>query len=225
MPSSPNPADGWNDHRLREIVAVALSLSAVLEDPSNALLFAGDAKPFLADVGLLGEWLAPCEEWSADARTRPQGLNPAILDALFALWKAWQRLDLSQLPAAVAGHCVDHTYPKKLRALFQEAAHHLRNLVRREASQAEDGEASPCLVIKAGEARAAKDEKREDRDGWLYEKCRQLVPYKAILGELNKIARENGWDPVTSIQAIRQAAQRYAERHRLPPPPARQESL
>jgi hypothetical protein len=142
MPSSPNTPDAWSGHPVRQIRAAALSVSSVLENPSEALPFAADVKAFLADVEHLEEGLAPCEQWSADARTRPQGMSPALLDALFALWMALQRLDLHQLPGALSWKCADDSCPKPLRARFQQAAHHLDDLVRRQASQ--DEKKSPC---------------------------------------------------------------------------------
>ncbi len=75
----------------------------------------------------------------------------------------------------------------------------------------------------ATDTRVIRDKKREARDRWLYQRCCQRTPYKTILSELKKIAPRRGWDPLDSIQAIRTAAHRYAERQGRPPPPRRQD--
>jgi hypothetical protein len=68
-----------------------------------------------------------------------------------------------------------------------------------------------------------REREREARDRWVYK--RVLDPkatYKAILGELKRLSEKHGWPRVTSLQRIPQIAREYAEVHRLPLPPPRQ---
>ena len=60
----------------------------------------------------------------------------------------------------------------------------------------------------------------EDRDQWLYKQCYNMIPHKNIISRLKQ--NTEGWGHITSVQGIRAAAVRYAERHDLPHPPHRQ---
>jgi hypothetical protein len=57
------------------------------------------------------------------------------------------------------------------------------------------------------------------RDKWLYEQCCKLVIYSSIVRAL---AKKKKWEPIESIQGIKNAANRYAEAHALPVIPSRQ---
>jgi len=57
------------------------------------------------------------------------------------------------------------------------------------------------------------------RDKWIYQKCVALVPYASIVRQLKEKAK---WELIDSIQGIKLAAKRYAERNCLPPIPSRQ---
>lgn len=67
----------------------------------------------------------------------------------------------------------------------------------------------------------------EERDRWLYELCCRGVLHGAIRHQLDeRIAASlrnsaEAWEPISTIEGIRRAARRYAERHELTPPPAR----
>jgi hypothetical protein len=65
------------------------------------------------------------------------------------------------------------------------------------------------------------DERSEARDRWIYELCQQNVAYDTIASRLRREHPE--WRKITSKQGILQAAQRYAEKHCLNPPPRRQD--
>jgi hypothetical protein len=60
----------------------------------------------------------------------------------------------------------------------------------------------------------------EDRDGWLYEQCCQLIRYSRIMEQLAH--RWPADEAIQSIQGIKRAANRYARTHHLPPIPSRQ---
>lgn len=61
----------------------------------------------------------------------------------------------------------------------------------------------------------------EARNRWIYEQCHKGVPYTTISIQLK--TKPKTWDRIESQQGIVQAAQRYAKRHKLPPPPRRLE--
>ena len=61
---------------------------------------------------------------------------------------------------------------------------------------------------------------RECRDKWIYGECMKGTPYQTIAIRLKKKPKK--WPPVGSVNGIKAAAIRYAERHSLPKPPARQ---
>lgn len=66
-----------------------------------------------------------------------------------------------------------------------------------------------------------RDRHLEARDKWIYEQTFNGVPYDTIRLELkNKPIR---WRRISSKQGIQSAARRYAKRHNLAEPPARQE--
>ena len=56
------------------------------------------------------------------------------------------------------------------------------------------------------------------RDRWIYDECCNGTAYKTIRAELE---RHPEWDELLTVQAVHQAARRYADRNRLPRPPAR----
>lgn len=61
-----------------------------------------------------------------------------------------------------------------------------------------------------------------DRDQWIYEACLAGKAYASIVLELKKhCAANDSWNPLHSVQAIRQAANRHAKRNQLQPPPNR----
>ena len=62
------------------------------------------------------------------------------------------------------------------------------------------------------------DEATEARNKWVYEECIKLTPYKTIIAQL---AKRTEWEPLTTISSVKRAANAYAKRHNLPPPPAR----
>ncbi len=71
--------------------------------------------------------------------------------------------------------------------------------------------------------RAERDEESEARARWVYDKCKDTsITLKEILAEFRTVAGERGWKIVGTINGIRDIAKRYAQRHSLPPPPARQ---
>ncbi len=61
---------------------------------------------------------------------------------------------------------------------------------------------------------------KEQRDKWIYGECMKGTPYKTIAIRLNKKPKK--WSRIESVNGIKMAAKRYAERHSLPMPPARQ---
>lgn len=75
-----------------------------------------------------------------------------------------------------------------------------------------------------GETEGKQSLDRDGRDGWIYAKCCERVVYKNIKRELNELAPSKGWLKISTIQGIRAAAKRFAERHNLPLPPSRHET-
>ena len=61
---------------------------------------------------------------------------------------------------------------------------------------------------------------KEQRDKWLYDECVKGTPYQAIAIRLKK--KPEKWTRIESVNGIKMAAQRYAERNSLPRPSARQ---
>jgi len=59
----------------------------------------------------------------------------------------------------------------------------------------------------------------DERDKWLYEQCCKLVKYETIISRLSKKTK---WEPIDTPQGIKDAANRYADRHNLPSIPFRQ---
>lgn len=65
------------------------------------------------------------------------------------------------------------------------------------------------------------DAATEARNKWIYDSCVKLTSYTTILYELEAKARLNGWDLITSIPGLKRAANSYAKRKQLTPPPLR----
>jgi hypothetical protein len=63
----------------------------------------------------------------------------------------------------------------------------------------------------------------DPRDEWIYEQCNSLIRYERIVQKLRKLATERDWERISSIQGIKFAANRYADRHQLPRIPPRQQ--
>lgn len=63
-----------------------------------------------------------------------------------------------------------------------------------------------------------RDQSTEERDQWIYEKCCSGTPYKIILSELKNIKK---WQPIGTVQGIRDRSKEHAKRHNLPAHPPR----
>jgi hypothetical protein len=61
----------------------------------------------------------------------------------------------------------------------------------------------------------------EDRDRWIYERLWAGLAYKEVLSQLKDEGPKQDWGPVTSTQALRGAAKKYARRKHLPEIPSR----
>src|SRR5207248_3084729 len=76
-----------------------------------------------------------------------------------------------------------------------------------------------------GKATGPKPGVNDDRDQWIYNELKKTGaerrPLETIRLELNKMAKAQKWEEMDSVQGLRQAAIRYAERKRLPPLPKR----
>jgi hypothetical protein len=83
---------------------------------------------------------------------------------------------------------------------------------------------APRQQEKRQPAKAARDSKMEARDKWLYQQVRKgkEKPLDQIVAELKRIAPQRKWRIIATVQGIRNAAIKYAERHGLPPPQPRQ---
>ena len=61
----------------------------------------------------------------------------------------------------------------------------------------------------------------EDRDRWIYERLCAGLGYKEVLSQLEAESTTQEWAPLTSTQALRYAAKKYARRKQLPEIPSR----
>jgi hypothetical protein len=85
-----------------------------------------------------------------------------------------------------------------------------------------DGLAEAPTAKKKRTSKIARDKKLEARDRWLYKQCCNGVPYKDVKSQLKEKCRQKGWAVLDSVQGIRNAANTFAKRHKLPAPPRRQ---
>jgi hypothetical protein len=68
-----------------------------------------------------------------------------------------------------------------------------------------------------------KSEKSSERAKFVYDLvCDLDLPLKTALSRFEKKARDEKWEPITSINGLRYVARRYAEDEGLPAPPPRQ---
>lgn len=92
--------------------------------------------------------------------------------------------------------------------------------------------ANPAIVARENQAApksndppaspAVRDRDLEARDKWIYGECCKGTPYDTIANRLKKKSRR--WPRIESKQGVRAAAIRYAERHKLPEIPRRQDA-
>jgi hypothetical protein len=71
---------------------------------------------------------------------------------------------------------------------------------------------------------ARPDRKAEARDKWIYGRCCKGIPYLNIIIQLKDCGQKRGWEAIESIQGIRAAADRYADRNGLDRPPRRRQA-
>jgi hypothetical protein len=71
------------------------------------------------------------------------------------------------------------------------------------------------------EIKVWRDPALEARDRWIYDECCKGRPYRTIINWLR--SRPERWRFISTVQGIRYVAAQYARRHRLPPPPRRQD--
>ena len=69
------------------------------------------------------------------------------------------------------------------------------------------------------EANVQLDAATEARDKWIYDQCKKGTVFSTIINRLSK--RPKSWGRIGSVQGIKDAAKRYANRHNLPLPPRR----
>src|SRR5262249_39753925 len=67
------------------------------------------------------------------------------------------------------------------------------------------------------------DPKSNERDKWIYENlCNQGRKMTCVLNELNNtLVGQKGWEPVSTINGLKDRAKAYARRENLDPPPKR----
>jgi hypothetical protein len=68
--------------------------------------------------------------------------------------------------------------------------------------------------------------KTEARDAWLYqEACKEDPPtWRSLMIHLNRVAEDQGWTKLGSVQGVKQAVGRYAVAQNLPAPAPRKQS-
>ena len=76
----------------------------------------------------------------------------------------------------------------------------------------------PPLIPPQAVAVITKDAMTEERDKYIYDQCVLGTPYQSIA---NRVKEKTAWTPIDSVQGIREAARRFAERRRLPQPAPR----
>jgi hypothetical protein len=94
------------------------------------------------------------------------------------------------------------------------------------AALAEGNTAAEAVKAPEGLLSASPQEPRprtdDERNEWIYQLACDLVMYKEIVTRLKEKTKETGWRTISSVQGIRDAATRYAERHGKPLPSPRQ---
>jgi hypothetical protein len=86
-----------------------------------------------------------------------------------------------------------------------------------------DGEAFLGAPSRPAKKCGGRDQKLEARDKWIYEESLKgrAAPWKKILAALKEKAEKTGWSVPRTVNAVRQAAIKHAQRSGLPPPPNR----
>lgn len=79
----------------------------------------------------------------------------------------------------------------------------------------------PSVKKNGKSTRPQLDKKIEARDKWIYQQCIKGTDYENIKINLERKCTTKKWEPIDSIQGIRQAAIRYAKRQGLPEPAKR----
>jgi hypothetical protein len=156
-------------------------------------------RPGLYDGSLVGSPPRPAWEYQFDTRgnVRPLITTGAVMrpDLRDALWDVADRaVRLAKDPKKA--------YQQRLLAACREYLEAL-------------GEAAE--ETKRRGSRTARDSKLDARDKWIYQQCCEGTPYKDIVKELKECHRKKGWRRISSVQGVRQATSKYAERHNLPP--------
>jgi hypothetical protein len=65
------------------------------------------------------------------------------------------------------------------------------------------------------------DAATEARNKWIYEKCKEVMPYSQIICRLGNEAGGKGWDSIGTTNGIKRARDEYIKRHGLKPLPNR----
>ncbi len=109
-------------------------------------------------------------------------------------------------------------YPELIQGEQGAAVQVVNSKIRGEGEKAATTTNAPLnKSTKALDHRSTINE-NDSRDKWIYRECCRGAPYKTIASELNK---HPSWDPIVTISGVRLAANRFAERHSLPPIPNR----
>lgn len=116
---------------------------------------------------------------------------------------------------------------KLLRAMRRQTSRAALRVQKTDAaSQLSDekeisGKAKLTSRKKRSQNQGVRNAKREARDQWIYQRCCQGLPHKKVVGLLSDRCQRKGWDRIRSVQGIRSAAIKYAERRNLPKPASR----
>jgi hypothetical protein len=171
-----------------------------------------------------GEWVALCTVLPPSAATALQTLARTI----DGIWRRWERAETE------FGLLVERARLAKKQGerLPDEVSVPLRTIQEQDLTWLKQ-----ALVIVLGAVAAEHSRKKritgpeqkrkvtdedEARGKWIYDKLYNIkIPQKTVLDEYKRVAKANGWGPISSVNGLKDRAADYADRHHLPRPPRR----
>ena len=214
--------------RLINIVPTYLPLDGDL--PQGPQLDGAGYKPLVNEyfkrINLpAGEWQALCMALPRSAATALKTLARTI----DGLWRRWARAEtdygLFVEKARLArkrGDRLPDEVPAPLRSIQEQELTWLKQALAIVREAVDSNKKQKNDSNKSGEKRKVR-EKDESRDKWIYEKLSNIeIKQTVVLKEYKKVAAEQGWPPITTVNGLKDRARSYAERHDKEPLPKRQ---
>src|SRR5262249_51534496 len=160
------------------------------------------------------------QDLAATNREKVLNLGPAIYGLMPLV--DWDResirsllttFDTQENGSTVASHPSPETRLKGKVAAIECFAERIQDLYRRLLDKL-DCRSRPVATVVAKYP-------DEDRDRWIYERLCAGLGYKEVLSQLEDERPKQGWGELTSTQALRGAAKKYAHQKHLPEIPSR----